>query len=356
MKILQLIDSLSIGGAERMGVNIANVSAQNGIESYLVASRKGGPLQQFLLPAVNYYCIDKKNGFDISAFYRLIKLVKKIRPDVIHAHSTSVYWAIGIKLFINNIKVAWHDHYGLSDSLKDSDRFWLKFLSRWINGVIVVNNVLEAWGKKHLHTPSHNIIYLKNFPFLALVNPPLKTSKTILLNLANFRPQKDQLSLVEAVNIVKQSGIDFELWLAGEFVNSQWVLAVKSRIKSLDLSKEVKILGPVENPAGVLSKATIGILSSQSEGLPVALLEYGLAGLPVICTDTGQCKEVLGNGQYGVVIPPGDPKSLAEAIIRLIADSKEATKMALAFNKHVVEEYGAEKFFAGYSTMLTNII
>ena len=148
MKILQLIDTLSLGGAERMSVNIANVLAENGIESYLVASRKGGPLQQFLLPNVKYYSLDKKNGLDIKGFYRLIRLVKQIKPDIIHAHSTSVYWAIGLKLFVRKSKVTWHDHYGLSDTLKNNDRFWLKLFSKWLDGVIVVNAVLEICAKK----------------------------------------------------------------------------------------------------------------------------------------------------------------------------------------------------------------
>lgn len=356
MKILQLIDSLSIGGSERMSVNIANTLAENGIESYLVASRKGGPLRQFLLPNVKYYNLDKKNGLDIAGFYRLIRLVKQIKPDIIHAHSTSVYWAIGIKLFVSKTKVVWHDHYGLSDTLKDNDRFALKFFSKWIDGVIVVNAALEIWCKKNLNIPANKIVYLKNFPYLNIIKPDFKNKKPVLLNLANFRPQKDQLNLLEAVNIVKQSGIDFELWLAGAYVDKNWALTVQNRIKSLGLGNEVKILGPIGNSAEVLSKASIGILSSISEGLPVALLEYGLAGLPVICTDTGQCKQVLGNGIYGIVIPPGDSTALADAIIKLAANSTAAEQMALAFNKHVVEEYGSEKFLAGYLKMLKNII
>jgi len=77
MKILQLIDSLSIGGSERMSVNIANTLAENGIESYLIASRKGGPLQQFLLPDVKYYCLNKKNGLEYTGILQVAKTRKK---------------------------------------------------------------------------------------------------------------------------------------------------------------------------------------------------------------------------------------------------------------------------------------
>lgn len=356
MKVLQLIDSLNIGGAERMSVNIANTLTENGIENYLVASREGGVLQQFLLPGVSYYCLHKKNGFDLAAFYRLVRLVTTLKPDIIHAHSTSLYWAVGLKLVTRKRKIIWHDHYGLSDQLQETGRPWLKKISRWIDGVIVVNTVLEKWNKAHLQVAADKIVYLKNFPYLAIQSKNLKKGRPVLLNLANFRPQKDQLNLLEAVSIVKQSGIDFKLWLAGEFVDKDWLLAIQNKIERLGLSNEVKITGPIENSADVLSKATIGILSSSSEGLPVTLLEYGLAGLPVICTDTGQCREVLGDGKYGLLVPPRDSAALAKAIIKMMTDPIAATQMAMAFTKQVAAEYGAGKFLQGYLLLIKNII
>ena len=64
-----------------------------------------------------------------------------------------------------------------------------------------------------------------------------------------------------------------------------------------------------------LHGADCGVLSSVSEGLPVSLLEYGMAGLPVIVTDVGQCAEVVGNGRFGRVVPPGKPNSDGKGII-----------------------------------------
>jgi glycosyltransferase involved in cell wall biosynthesis len=355
MKVLQLIDSLSIGGAERMSVNIANVLADKRIESYLIASRGGGPLEGFLKPAVAFCSLNKKNGLDIFSFYRLLKLVKKIKPNIIHAHSTSIFWGIGIKLFNPSIKVLWHDHYGLSDSLKDNDRFWERFFSRWMDAVIVVNEKLEIWCKKNLKVSKKAIVYLTNFPYLPKVENIPATTKNILLNLANFRPQKDQLNLLDAISIVKKSGLNFELWLAGALVDKSWLEQVKQKIQDLDLTDLVKILGPVENAAVILSRASIGILSSESEGLPVALLEYGLAGLPVICTDTGQCKEVLGNGSFGMVVPPKNPAALATAIMEMINNKPQAIKMGEAFNKVVAEQYGSGTFLKAYLDLINNI-
>jgi hypothetical protein len=112
MRILQLIDTLSAGGAERMAVNISNVLADNGYEVWLCASRTGGALEYFVDEKVNYLQLAKKHGLDIAAFFRLVKLIRKNKITLIHAHSSSVFWAVAAKVFCPGLKVIWHDHLG----------------------------------------------------------------------------------------------------------------------------------------------------------------------------------------------------------------------------------------------------
>jgi len=356
MRILQLIDSLSIGGAERMSVNIANALAENGIESYLVASRKGGPLQQFLSPAVKYSTLDKKNGLDVAAFYRLIKLVKQIKPDIIHAHSTSVLWGTGVKIFAPNTKLIWHDHNGMQ-VFKNKSRSIYRYTSRFYEGVIVVNSNLLEWGKTNLKVKPGNVVYLKNFPSLKKKRKVFSLSKQPnLVCLANLRPVKDQVNIIIALDILAGKGYTATLKLAGGFTDTEYHKTITDAIAQHKMGEKVVLLGNVDDVATLLSNADIGIISSRSEGLPVALLEYGLAGLPVICTDTGQCSQVLGNGAYGILVRPQDSTALADAVIQMIENATSTEQLAHAFNKHVEEEYGAEKFLSGYLKLLKRIV
>lgn len=356
MKILQLIDSLNIGGAERMSINIANAFAENNIVSDIITSRKGGPLKTLLSTTVGYHSLHKKSQFDIFAFYRLVKLVRKIRPDIIHAHSTSIYWAVASKFFVRNVKIIWHHHFGLSNDIDDNQRKSIKFISGKIDGVIVVSEALEKWCHKNLKVAGNSIIYLKNFPHLPIIQPLSVGAKPVFLNLANFRPEKDQLNLLEAAKIIRDAGYDFELWLAGEHKDAELTNKIKETIENLNLENEVKILGAIENPVEILSKASVGVLSSYSEGLPVSLLEYGLAKLPVIATDVGQCREVLMDGKLGIIVPTRNAKALAGAMIEVMADPIAAQKNAVQFHDHVIEEYGAKKFLAAYINFIGNIL
>jgi len=80
-------------------------------------------------------------------------------------------------------------------------------------------------------------------------------------------------------------------------------------------------------------------LSSTSEGLPLALLEYGMAGLPAVATQVGQCPEVLDNGRVGVLIPPAEPDRLAKVLLSLLRSPERRAGLKELFRRRVQEVY-----------------
>src|SRR3954463_7086626 len=136
-----------------MAVNMANAFADNCISSILCVSRKDGVLQGFISKDVHYYLLNKKHVADVFAFAKLLRIINRHRPDIIHAHSSSYFWAILAKLFFPRIIIIWHDHQGLRDHAKRNHRPFLKFLSKKINGIIVVNDVLKEWNSMHTYVP-----------------------------------------------------------------------------------------------------------------------------------------------------------------------------------------------------------
>jgi len=93
----------------------------------------------------------------------------------------------------------------------------------------------------------------------------------------------------------------------------------------------------------VLRGCDVGVLSSVSEGLPLALLEYGMAKLPVVATRVGQCAEVLDEGRAGLLVPPGSPAELAEALVKLLGDGSQRREMGEKLCSRVREHYGPDK-------------
>ena len=87
----------------------------------------------------------------------------------------------------------------------------------------------------------------------------------------------------------------------------------------------------------MLQQAQIGVFSSVSEGLPMALLEYAAAGLPIVATDVGACREVVAN--HGMVVPSKDPEELYRALSKTIADYDSAIAKAEKLKAQVQEQY-----------------
>src|SRR5690606_34258120 len=135
---------------------------------------------------------------DFKAFNSLVSLVKENRIELIHAHLSSVYWAIGLKFFVPKVKLIYHDHDGLSENLKDGDRPFVKLFSGKIDAVIAVNSKLRDWSLKNLKLNSNRCLLINNF-VPPLTNPdfrPEKGEKIRIVCLANLRMQKDQHTLI----------------------------------------------------------------------------------------------------------------------------------------------------------------
>jgi glycosyltransferase involved in cell wall biosynthesis len=354
LKILQIVDSLDIGGTERMSANIYNTLMASNIQNYLVVSRQVGPIYHFISEKKNVLFLNKKSVLDCFAFLRLFKLILKFKPSIIHVHQTSIYWGFVIKLLLPKTTIIWHDHWGFSDLLKDSDRKMIQLFSFLIDGVVCVNDKIKEWNVRNLKVNKEFVNYIPNFPLIKL-DQKIKNEIPILLCLANIRDQKDHLNLMEACGILKTQNINFKLLLAGSMEDRSWVEKVMEKVNNLNLVKEVVFLGSVTNISELLSKADVGVLCSVSEGLPVALLEYGFAGLPVVCTDVGQCNEVLGHGDFGGVVPPKAPKHLAVAIKEALSDTKLAQEKAGRLNANINRNYGSENFMNKYLDLINKI-
>lgn len=357
LRILQLIDSLKVGGAERMAVNIASYLTVNKVDNLLISSRHGGGLEKHLAPEVQFEVLNKKGFYDLAAFLKLVNLVNQFQPDVIHAHSTSIFWAVALKVFSRKkVRVVFHDHYGKAHSLQPSDRKPLRWISSHIDGIIAVNDLLKSWSSANMKVFKNQITQINNFPYLKLSDHQIKpAAKTGILHLANFRPQKDHFTMLEALKILAEnSRFDWDISFVGLSESPDYMAAVNMKIDELGIREKIAFIGPSEDVTTFLESASVGVLSSESEGLSVSLLEYGLAGLHVVATNVGQTKTVLQEDNLGRIVPSKDPKALAEALEEAIRDSKHGKNSSL--QQHINLHYGPAKFYQSYFQFLDHLV
>ena len=356
MRILQLIDSLAIGGAERMAVNYANAICDRVEVSALCSTREEGPLRELIKPEVPYLYLARKRRLDVAAVFRLKRFIKQHQIEIIHAHGSSYFIAALVKLMTPRLKLIWHDHYGNSEYLENRAVGFLKWSSKTFDAVFAVNENLKLWAQRTLKV--RNAFYMRNF--IAEVFP-LESSKEFtgtkgkrIVCVANLRAQKNHHLLLDAFEKLLETDPEYTLHLFGETPDTLYAKSILQRLKEHPFKSSVFYHGLYLKMSAVLPHFDAGVLSSNSEGLPLALLEYGQAGLAVITTDVGQCKQVLDDA--GICVPPEDTEAFASALLHLEENPLEAQQKAKIFQNKVQEHYGAPSILIEVLSIYAQII
>ncbi len=341
-RVLQLIDSLRPGGAERMAVNTANSLELFVNRSFLCCTRQEGLLKEELKPEVGYLFLNKKSSLDPKAIIKLRNYIRENKIDMIHAHGTS--WFLGVLMKISSkVKLVWHDHYG--ENLEARSIKVLKPLSGYFDGIISVNKVLKRWAEKTLKTES--VIHLNNFISENGIKSPFPKLKGEIASfkiicVGNIRPQKDHFNLLRAFEIAANSNRMISLHLIGADPDTAYSKAVLEEISSLAVAERVFFYGTQKNIPNILEQATLGILSSRSEGMPLALLEYGMAALPVVCTNVGQIPEVVGNA--GILVDRNNSEELAQAILSFAENNELCLLKGAELKRRISSRFGENSY------------
>ncbi|AWG25398.1 glycosyltransferase [Flavobacterium kingsejongi] len=358
MRIVQLIDSLEPGGAERMAVNYANMLSETIAFSSLVTTRQEGALKEELLPGVFYLFLKKKHTFDFGAVFRLRHFIKKHKIALIHAHSSSFFMAVMTKLIYPRVKIIWHDHYGNSNFLEQRNASVLKWASIFFAGIISVNKALKNWSIAQLHC--NQIGVLPNFVVeekVGVVENTLKgTDGKRIIMVANLRPQKDHFFLIAIADTLRKYDPDWSFHLIGKDFEDAYADRIKKEIRDKKLENSIFIYGAQNKTAVSVAASDIAILTSESEGLPLALLEYGIHSKAVICTDVGDVSDVIHSGKNGYLVPHGDIPTFVKRLIELMEDVESRRNFGLQLHKEVINNYSVSAVFQSYVDFITPIV
>ena len=157
--IMQITDTLSSGGTERVAVNLVNHLPRERYNLHLCTTRYDGPLASLVSDDVGRIQLGRTRTLDIAAVRRLAAYNRENNVSILHAHSTSLYTAAMASLLPPYPKVIWHDHFGRC-SMEERPMWRFRLPAARVSGIISVNEMLADWSLRKLGVGKDRIWYV----------------------------------------------------------------------------------------------------------------------------------------------------------------------------------------------------
>lgn len=167
---------------------------------------------------------------------------------------------------------------------------------------------------------------------------------------ARLEQHKDQPSLIRALALLRDQGVQAELWLIGAGSQRPQLEAL---IADLQLEQQVQLLGSRRDIPSLLSQLDLFVFSARpDEGFGIALAEAMAAGVPIVATDVGACREVLEDGRCGLLVEPINPQALAQGIRQALADPHATMQRAAAARERALRDFSVAAMAQAYGEEL----
>jgi len=315
----------------------------------MLVAHSDGELRQRAAEGLDLIPLAPKTEMDLSAAWRLSRILKQLKPDIIHAHDPHGVAMAAIALSMSTqvakpplVAARRVDFHLRGNSLS---RWKYRQVDCFICASEAIRQMLVGDGVPSARTVTvHEGIDIERVERAEPANLHadfwLPHQAPIVGNVAALVPHKGQRHLIDAAKIVVQQVPDARFVIAGE---GELRPALERQIKDYHLEKHVRLAGFRPDVLSVHKAFDIFVMSSVSEGLGTSLLDAMAAGKPIVGTRTGGIPEVVANDETGLLVPPRDHEALAEAIIRLLNDAELRRGMGEAGRARARALFSAER-------------
>jgi glycosyltransferase involved in cell wall biosynthesis len=374
MKILHVIDSGGLYGAEVMLLNLVSEQVRQGIEPIIAsigdpccgekpleveARRRGLKVETFRM----------RPGFNIAGAFKVLRFALREGTEILHSHGYKGNILFGLMpKSLRRIPMVATLHGWTWTSGWDRMRLyeWLDRLSlRFIDAVVVVNGAMrEKVRIKGLHVVNNGIPTDETHD--SKTHDATDAANAIDPIIASFcsegftigaigrlSPEKGFDILLDAVKEVAETNPEVRLVIFGEGDERG---ALEAQIKRLGLEERVLMPGYVSSAGRFLPLFRVFVLSSLTEGLPIVILEAMRAGVPIVATRVGGVPNTLQHGRAGLLVDPSDSSDLAMGILKLVNDLPLRALLLEQGKILVRDEFSSNKMAEEYRKLYCDLV
>jgi glycosyltransferase involved in cell wall biosynthesis len=373
MKILQLVTSRQYRGAEVACATFSEEFIKNGHSILFIGLYTPPESPLIVKGAINLDLNIEKGNFSFKGFFKLLKIVKNEKPDILHANgSDTLKYLVMIKLFFPT-KILFYRNISLVSKWIGNSFVKLiayKLLFSRVNFITSVGRTSREDIIKTFNLNPNRVAVLNRGIVIPKsendneivedidnyqINLKLPKKSKVLIHVGNFSQEKNHNLLINSFKIVLEQRPECILLLLGKGPLEN---DIKKKVNELEMSNSVYFLGVQKNISEWYKKATVLLLTSTIEGVPGVILEAASYRVPSISTNVGGVNECIVNDETGIIIDSFEPKVFSDAIIQLITNEKLQSRLGKNAFDFVSRNYDielqSEKFIELFTTQLSS--
>ncbi|HDK26093.1 MAG TPA: glycosyltransferase family 1 protein [Candidatus Atribacteria bacterium] len=362
IKILEVINSLNIGGAELLLRNLVIEAKKN--NQYVVdictlyATNDAKNIEEIKKNNVRIWSLDLKNKYTLSSVGKIKKIIERENYDIVHVHlfPASAFVALSSLFLPNNIRYIFTEHSTFNRRrmlkiFKIVDGFIYSKYSKIICSTKQVQNSLIKWIPKNKEKteviPNGTPIHSKS-----LVNQIIKNYDVLFVG--RLVHQKGIRFLLEAVSILQNK---YKKYVKVAIVGGGPLeKELKKMCEKLKINDRVEFLGFQRDIDRIMKSSKVFVLPSIWEGFGIVLIEAMKNRLPIVATNVGGIPEIITDGNEGILTPKANSEILAKSVNKVLEDEKFRSKLIQNAYRKVQKKYSIERYTINLLNLYSNIL
>ena len=351
MRIAQLLENLNLGGMERLAIDLAVAHAGAGHTPSIYTLYEPGTLAGEAEDAgVPVFPFHKQPGFSIPTIARLARRLRADGIQVLHTHNSVVHHYGVLAGQLARVPVV-NTRHGVSliHTRPIQETYFRTMIPLTKHFAFVSKDTQRFFESRGVPRRKSSVV-LNGIPLHKWdawqARPGSRRPMLRCITVGRLVPVKAYDVLIDAFSLAANriNGLSLQIVGDGPLLN-----ALREKARAAGLDDTVSFAGAVPDPGRLLAGADLFIMSSTSEGLPVAILEAMAAGLPVIATRVGGVPELLSSRE-GWLCEPGRADSLAEVMLQA-ANAPSLAAMGAEGRRLVFDNFSIERVQAQYETL-----
>ena len=363
--VVHVVNSLATGGLENGVVNLVNHEGSR-FRHAVICMTTEGAFRDRVRPSVEVFAVHREAGRDVRAFGRLVMLLRRLRPAIVHSRNWTTFDAVPAA-WSARVPGVIHGEHGrdISDPAGENRRRnrLRRVFSPMVDRYVAVSSDLSRWLTEKVSIPARKVATIPNGVDSVRFNGAgrsearrrlgVSAEQVVVGTVGRLDPVKDQASLVKAFAALGPSRPAARLIIVGD---GPCRVELTKLIGDLGLEGHAVLLGERQDVPELMAAMDVFVLPSIAEGMSNTVLEAMATGLPVVATKVGGNPELIEDGLTGRLVSPLDVSGLTDAIDGYLDDGHIRALHGKASRQRAVERFDLAVMARAYEKLYDSVL